>query len=222
MHVSNVWLFEDDQGHQFLIDTGETGERLFLRMELLLSRMLRPNALTAVLLTHRHRDHAGNAVWLREKFGCPVFCHDADAQYLNGDPVPQKLCDQPMPLMHKTLCMLEDKRPAKCPIDDTYSEGPWRWGFYVIPTPGHTEGSVMLYHEPTRTLFSGDSIVVGYPPFRMFTQLSLAKAEYSLDVVKCHQSVKDFLADPPPIKRLCSGHGALIDTDVPTKLAGLL
>src|ERR671919_3122598 len=43
-----------------------------------------PADVDAVLITHHHRDHAGNAEQLRLS-GAQVFSHPADAPYLRGE-----------------------------------------------------------------------------------------------------------------------------------------
>jgi glyoxylase-like metal-dependent hydrolase (beta-lactamase superfamily II) len=221
VRISNVWLFSDDQGHRFLIDTGDVVERPMLWGCLARWGVRRKGDLTAVLLTHRHRDHAGNAAWLRRTYDAPVICHQDDAPQLEGQVRPRPLSDRPIPLHHKALCFLEDRRPAVCPVDETFDEGPWKWGFEVVHVPGHTEGTVMLYHRPTRTLFSGDAIVAGIPPLRLFDHLLLAKFEYSLDVELCHNKVRGFLNSPPQIDRLCPGHGPAMTRNVPARLSEL-
>jgi len=221
VYISNVWLLKDQQGRRFLIDTGDATERLALQYSLHLLEIANPGDLTAVLLTHRHRDHAGNAAWLRRRYQCPVICHPADAPFLEGLARPRPLAVQPMALLHKALCTIEDHRPARCLVDDTYHLGKWRWGFEVYPVPGHTEGSVMLYHRPTAALFSGDAIITGIPPFRFFDHLRLAVPEYSPEVERCHESVRKFLEDPPEIKYLCAGHGPMVSKEVNARLQAL-
>jgi glyoxylase-like metal-dependent hydrolase (beta-lactamase superfamily II) len=170
--IGNLWLLEH-AGSRFLIDTGHALERPSLLAELMVQGGIHgPGDLTAILLTHRHGDHAGNAAWMRKRFGARVYCHENDAAALQGRSVPSAGADdrsregarrRKRRLHERWLAAYEDRAPAFCEIDGVYAEGAWQWGFQVIPTPGHTEGSAMLYHEPTRTLFSGDALLVGPP-----------------------------------------------------------
>ncbi|MGK5088230.1 MBL fold metallo-hydrolase [Bdellovibrionota bacterium FG-2] len=57
--ISNVWLLEDSMDRKFLIDTGYVLERPILRLSLWNAGVRAPGDLTAILLTHRHADHAG-------------------------------------------------------------------------------------------------------------------------------------------------------------------
>lgn len=168
--IGNLWLLESGT-ERFLIDTGHPLERPSLLAELMLKGGIRqPGDLTAILLTHRHNDHAGNAAWMRKRFGTRVYCHENDAAALQGrvsggarEVSTGETARPKGRFFEQWMAAYEDKVPALCEIDDVYSEGAWRWGFQVIPVPGHTEGSVMLYHAPTRTLFTGDAILVGAP-----------------------------------------------------------
>lgn len=218
--ASNIWLLDDGDGRRFLIDCGHSLERFALKRALWRARIRVNGDLDAVLLTHRHSDHAGNAAWLRDRFGCPVICHENDAPILSGKQPAPKLQRDLGTFYDKWMCRLEDRHPAICPVDDVYTDGPWRWGFTMYKAFGHTEGSSLLFHEPTRSLFSGDAILAGIPAQRIFEYLGLAVAAYSLDVKLCHRLTLDFLADPPPIDHLCSGHGPFIQRKTAQKLQG--
>lgn len=219
---SNTWLLEDPaQGHRFLIDTGHALERLPLLAALWKSGVRAPGDLTAVLLTHRHSDHAGNAAWIRKHFGAPVFCQERDAVILRGDKPAQPLKRANTVFYKKWLCEAEDHRPAVSEVDDVFSEGSWRWGFRVTSVPGHTEGSVMIHHERTKTLFCGDSILVGFPLARKSKTLRFADPDFSEEPTVALRSVRKYLQELPPTEILCSGHGPAVDEQAFQKLKKL-
>jgi glyoxylase-like metal-dependent hydrolase (beta-lactamase superfamily II) len=245
--IANIWLLEDSSGRKFLVDSGHPIERPQLLANLWLAGIRMPGDLTAVLLTHRHSDHAGNAAWLRKRFGARVICHENDAAALSGrssaPPLVRRDADSvslfgKQKLYERILCAYEDRAPAHCEVDELYDEGAWKWGFRVVPVPGHTEGSVMLYHEPSRTLFSGDAILVGNPLPRLMAalgplgagvraagfdkRLRLAEAGFSQDAPSCHLAVRRFLRQMPPVDVLCSGHGPALDEAAQSRLARLL
>jgi glyoxylase-like metal-dependent hydrolase (beta-lactamase superfamily II) len=165
--ISNTWLLTDPRGRRFLIDSGHPLERLPLTSALLRAGVRGPGDITAILLTHRHCDHAGNAAWIRKRFGARVYIHEFDAAALEGRVSSPPLCggtsgDQAF--YEKWLCQYEDKFPAHCEVDGVFGDQGGDatfngFGFKVIPTPGHTEGSVMFHHEASATLFSGDAIL---------------------------------------------------------------
>ncbi len=222
VNISNVYLLRDKRGRNFLIDTGDMGERVLLRWNLWRWGIRNPGDLTAVLLTHHHRDHAGNAAWVRKTFGCPVVCHAADAPFLEGTAPPPPLSGRPMGLFYRVACGLQDLQPAICPIDETFQRGPWKYGFHIYPAPGHTDGQSMIYHQPTQTLFSGDAILVGYPPLRIGQKLRLAMAEYSPNVNMCHEATLRFIRRMPEVQRLCPGHGPMLTEQATLKIRALL
>ncbi len=218
--IANVWLLTDAEGHNFLIDTGHRLERHALARSLRRAGIER-GGLTAVLLTHRHSDHAGNAAWLRDELGCGVICHAADAATLSdGAPVARLAGRGANPIV-ETLCEVEDRFPARSPIDEVYDEGQWRWGFEVIPAAGHTAGSALLFHEPTGSLFTGDALLSGFPVQRFRARLSLAIPAFSEDARACHRAVLAFLAEERPCQTLCAGHGPKLCDRVPELLGRL-
>ncbi len=218
--IANTWLFSDGEGHTFLVDTGHRLERRSLAVSLRRAGVRR-GELTAVLLTHRHSDHAGNAAWLRDELRCPVICHAADAATLGGtEPAPQ-LARRGANAAYDALCRVEDRFPARSPVDEVYDEGDWRWGFEVIPVAGHTRGSALLFHEASGTLFTGDALLSGVPVQRLVARLTLAIPGFSEDVDACHRATRSFLREGRPIRTLCAGHGPRVTRRLPELLEAL-
>ena len=210
VRISNAWLLEDDEGRRFLIDTGHRLERPALVRELRRAGVRGPGDLAAILLTHRHSDHAGNAAWLRERFRCPVVAHPDDGAILDGSARPAPLAGRGAKHVHDVLCKIEDRFPARSAVDEALDDGDARWGFRAVSVSGHTEGSVLLLHEASGALFSGDAILAGFPAQRTFRYVRLAVEEYSLDAAECHRRTRAFLADGPPVRLLCAGHGPML------------
>lgn len=220
---SNVWLMElPGESKRVLIDTGHSLERVGLMAALWKAGVRMRGDLHGVLLTHRHSDHAGNAAWLRKHFGAPVFCQEKDAAYLQGNKTPSALKRGVAPFYKEWLCGIEDKHPAVTEVDDVFSEGLWKWGLRVSSVPGHTEGSVMIHHEKTATLFSGDSIIVGSPVTRNSKKLRAADPDFSEEPESALRSIKRYLQSLPPTEILCSGHGPILDEQTFQRLKKLL
>jgi glyoxylase-like metal-dependent hydrolase (beta-lactamase superfamily II) len=220
---SNVWLLElPSLGKRVLIDTGHGLERVGLIGSLWRAGVRMRGDLHGILLTHRHSDHAGNAAWLRKHFGAPVFCQEKDAAYLQGTKTASLLARGVAPFYKDWLCGFEDKHPATTEVDEVFSEGLWKWDLRIQSVPGHTEGSVMIHHEKTATLFSGDSILVGSPGNRKSKKLRVADPDYSEEPEGALRSVKRYLQNLPPTEILCSGHGPIVDEQTFQKLKKLL
>ena len=220
--VTNVWFLKDSEGRTFIIDTGDATERMALRWSLYKAGLKNPGDVTAILLTHRHRDHAANAAWLRERFKCPVICHANDKPYLDGSEKTPALANRPIPLPFKLVCKVQDILPPQCPVDEIYKPAEWKWDFTVYEAFGHTEGSVMLYHQTSQTLFSGDAILSGLPFTWAYRRLQLAMPEFTPEVQSAHESVKKLIPELPPIKRLCPGHGPVVEGDINAMLLDMI
>ncbi len=218
VHIANAWILADGEGRRFLIDTGHRLERAGLKRSLRRAGITKPGDLTAVLLTHRHSDHAGNAEWVRNRYDCPVICHESDADALSGAREPMRLSGRGAPLLHEFLCNVEDRFLARCTVDEHLTAGDWRWGFEVVHVGGHTEGSVLLLHRPTGALFTGDALLAGAPAQRVRANLQLAMPVYSVDAAACRRAVLGYLATTPDIKKLCSGHGPMVEAGLGRRL----
>ena len=220
--VSNVWLLTDAEGRRFLIDTGVRAERSAIMSSLHRAGIRNPGDLTAVLLTHRHCDHAGNAAWIRDQLGCPIVCHAYDARVLRGDVSTPSLQRGIGSFFDKVCCAVEDRFSVRLPIDEELGLGAWRYGFEIIPAFGHTEGSILIYHAPTGTLFTGDALLTCVPPLRTHEKFGLAIPAYSIDAEMCHAHTLAFLRKPPLVHQLCAGHGPFVGKRAARKLAAFL
>lgn len=210
VRISNSWLLTDDAGRRFLIDTGHALERRALAKELRRAGVRGKGDLSAVLLTHRHSDHAGSAAWLRERYRCPIVAHPDDAAVLDGSARGPTLAGRGQKHVHGVLCRFEDRFPARSKVDEVLDDGESRFGFRAISAAGHTDGSVLLFHEESGALFSGDAILAGPPVQRAWSRLRFAVPDYSIDAAECRRRVLGFLADDPPVRTLCAGHGPIV------------
>ncbi len=158
---TNVFLLRGDEGF-ILVDTGPPG-----KSDLILGRLgehgVAPDDIRLILLTHGHTDHYGSAAALRERTGAPVAIHALDADAVRqGIHRPDSL--QPTRRLVAFLMRISSVRnlavPDRAPAfePDSVFEGEQRLDEYglagrVIPTPGHTHGSVSVL------LDSGEAIV---------------------------------------------------------------
>lgn len=206
VRISNVFLLDGGPGDRWLIDTGHWCERATLALELRNAGVW-PSELTGVLLTHRHSDHAGNARWLREKFGVPIHAHRADAEILDGT--------KPLPYMERGegsaiagfLAQFENRWPARVPVDRALDDGDTIGSLEVHWVPGHTEGSVFYRHGETRSLLSGDTLLTAIPPLVVRKGLALPYPTFTRDMQQARASIRAFHERAIDYERLLPGHG---------------
>ncbi len=140
-----------------------------------------------VILTHYHRDHLGIVQSLRDAGAdLEVWAHAADAPMIEGfsleaqqriDDTNRLLLEHGAPedlLMRQTARLRSWLRaePPMCrptAVDRLVSDGdriPFKdFELEVLHAPGHTAGHILLHHDDSGTLLSGDHIMVGTVPY---------------------------------------------------------
>ena len=100
------------------------------------------------VVTHAHIDHIASALTLKEITGAPIHFNQADLPQLAMMDVQAGWFDLPVPKVAPP-----DHSPADA---DTISiRG---LDAQVLPTPGHTEGSLCLYFPTHALLLAGDTL----------------------------------------------------------------
>jgi glyoxylase-like metal-dependent hydrolase (beta-lactamase superfamily II) len=160
------WYLLESGGRLTVLDAGLPGDwRAFSSALSRLGRSL--SDIDAVLVTHHHPDHAGNAERIRAA-GARVLAHPADAPYLRGE---RRLSSRGVVrylwhpwyavYMAHLLANRVTRVPAVAELDELADgevidvPGSPR----VIHAPGHTAGSCALFLEDRSLLFSGDALV---------------------------------------------------------------
>ena len=161
----NVFGVTHSDGTWTLIDAAlaKTGTRIRHWAEATYHRP--PNA---IVLTHGHPDHVGDAAELADAWDCPIFAHELEAPYLTGKqayPAPDWRAGGGL------MSLLSTAFP-KGPFDlgnrlkllpDDGAEVPELPGWTLFHTPGHTPGHVSFFRESDRTLIVGDAFCTTKP-----------------------------------------------------------
>ena len=152
---SNVFLVEADDGQLALVDCGFASSAAAIERELASLASGRP--LSAILLTHRHSDHAGAAEAVRKATGASVIAGRADCT----------ASDEGM-VLFPTLGRSHFGRrfrmiggqPLAIPVANAI-ENPTDVlpGIRAVPTPGHTPGSVCFVVDRLGAAFVGDLVI---------------------------------------------------------------
>ncbi|MBN1691442.1 MAG: MBL fold metallo-hydrolase [Dehalococcoidia bacterium] len=165
---------------------------------------IKPSDISIILITHGHYDHYGSAAALKQKTGAPVAVHREDVEALrtgvNPKLIPIGLKGKIMVGMSGLLKMPEiDGMEPDILIEGDTDLAPYGLAGRIVPTPGHTRGSVSVFLEGG-CAFVGDLIFGGLIRKRApgFPYFGYDQAE----IYRSMQKVLDF--DP---KIIYAGHG---------------
>ena len=129
-------------GPRYLIDPGADDPAEQARLFSVIDEQRQAGqTLTAILLTHHHRDHVGAALACAERYKLPIFAHAVTAENLRGK----------VPI---ALHLAEGDRLdlGLCPADGG------RWTLNVMHTPGHASGHLVFADSFYGLLFVGDMV----------------------------------------------------------------
>ena len=131
---SNIYFL--DLKEKIIIDAGPKAYRAVVEEEL--SKVVSLDKIDRVIFTHLHYDHIGNfSLFPNAKFYTSaeeIKLLEKNKMYAVGDPL-----------------LAKEFKVKLHPLKDFL-------GLKVIDTPGHTKGSVCLYYEKEKVLFSGDTV----------------------------------------------------------------
>lgn len=165
-----------------IIDPGAEPEKIIKAIK---ENNLHPIAL---INTHGHVDHIGANLEIKNKFGLPLYLHQADLNLLQQ--------------AHKgELSFFIQAKPSP-PPDEFLEDGQeiefGHCKLKVIHTPGHTPGSVSLYGEGL--LFSGDTLFNGG-----VGRTDLPGGDWS----ELQKSLKEKILSLPDETEVLPGHGPM-------------
>jgi hydroxyacylglutathione hydrolase len=122
-----------------------------------------PERIKHIFLTHAHADHAGGAASLAERLGAQVYLSELEREAL-------ETADEEalgLSIARRNGFYPEDYRLRPCKVDVTLrGDERLRCGdleLVVIPTPGHSTGSVCFLVDTGEgaALFAGDTVFAG-------------------------------------------------------------
>lgn len=119
----------------------------------LIADHIREHSLTveAVINTHAHFDHIGAVAELTNRFHCSFYLHSADKRLLRSANLYMTVFAGEKPVKIPSVDVELDRIPSPLVLGDL--------SVVVIPTPGHTEGSVCFLIG--NHLFTGDTLLKG-------------------------------------------------------------
>lgn len=145
-------------------------------------------AVKYIINTHGHMDHISGNLKIKRRTGAEIAIHCYDADMLT-DP-------------KKNLSMMLGLNVVSPPPDIILQDGDEiRVGYLrikVIHTPGHTSGSISLYIEEEKAIFTGDTLFAG-----SIGRTDLPGASYE-EIIS---SIKGKLLRLPDETKVYPGHG---------------
>ena len=177
----NAWIVRaEGRGDCVVIDPGDEYPKL--------NQAIGGRRVAAMLLTHGHFDHIMAVGELQQATGAPAYVSTEDAEMLDD---PRK----------NGLLGLMGGATMPGPVIRALPFGEKLFvagmDFEILPTPGHSKGSVCLYLPAEGALFSGDTLfLAGYGRMDL----------YGGSPMEMRESLKRLFALPPET-RVYPGHG---------------
>ncbi|MCE4026025.1 MBL fold metallo-hydrolase [Microbacterium sp. Au-Mic1] len=158
-----------------LIDTGYPGDADAVRASLREAGYAIPD-LTAILLTHGHGDHLGNAAALAAEAGCPVYSDPAELPNIRRQILEQVAVPDLIPHLFRrgvlrwALHAIRAGGKSAAPVAAVSAfpdaaEARGRFGVEIVPVPlpGHTRGHTAYLLPAHDVLVAGDALVTAHP-----------------------------------------------------------
>ena len=219
----NVYFIGRPGGRWAVVDTGIPGRarQIIAAADARFGGGARPEA---IVLTHGHFDHAGNALELAEHWDVPIYAHHPEWPYITG----RSSYPPPDPTIGGAIGFLSRFMPSR-PYNFgvrirelTGRQVPGVSGWEWLPTPGHSPGHVSLFRPSDRVLLAGDAFATmdmesWFGLATKVQKLSRAGAPFNSDWDATAASVRTLSALRPNV--VACGHGVPIsDSEAPARL----
>jgi len=149
-----VYLIFGNKIH--LIDSGVAGAESTI-WEYIKEQNREPEEVSSLILTHSHPDHIGAARIIKKQSNCKVIAHKNEQEWIED--TEQQYKDRPVPGFQM---LVEGSVNVDRFVDDgEILELEQDLICQIIHTPGHSKGSISLFFEKEKSLFTGDALA--YP-----------------------------------------------------------
>jgi glyoxylase-like metal-dependent hydrolase (beta-lactamase superfamily II) len=214
IRYANIFLIVEE--HLTLIDTGFMGSTPAV-VNFIHKLGRSPEEIGLVILTHNHIDHFGGLAELRKLTNAKVAAPRVDfaierdiLPYPAGDYL-GKLLKVPAlsPIKHRLALQAKD-------VDILLDGGevfPVLGGLQVVPTPGHTAGSISLYAPQKKLLFVADALNKRHDILRLPLKTATTELTQTIASIKKMAQLD--------IDVICFGHGRPIAEDANGRLSRL-
>ncbi len=142
-----------------IIDAQDRSDQAELVLELMRLHKLDPNDAKYIIITHADRDHVGGLSHLKHVTGAKIVAHDEEAKRIESLMQPGGFAGA------RSGPFQPYKVDVKVEKDMTFEVGDL--SLELILTPGHTAGSMCIYHKETKSLISGDVVLGTGAPYKV-------------------------------------------------------
>lgn len=210
-----------DDNEMILIDCGYPNF-LTLIEESAIKNGIDLSKLTKLIITHHDFDHMGSAADFKRKYpNVKILSSIIDEKYINGKEKSLRL--QQAELIYDKLPeeqnegalsfqkMLESIENIE--VDMLLKDGDkfdWCGGMEIIETPGHMPGHISIYAKESKTIISGDALVIEN------NKLTIANPNYTLDLGEAKESIYKF--SNYDIDKIICYHGGIYTEEIKSSL----
>lgn len=139
----NCYLaINEETNESIIIDPGSSPDRIKAGIE------KSGTTPVAILLTHGHFDHAGQAEEIAKTYGIKIYAHEAERETLENPSINLSADMIFRPASYHADVYLKDNQEVELA----------GLSFKCIFTPGHTPGGCCYYFEKEGIVFTGDSL----------------------------------------------------------------
>jgi glyoxylase-like metal-dependent hydrolase (beta-lactamase superfamily II) len=171
------------------------------------------NKLTKIIITHHDFDHMGALEEFKREYpNIEVLSSMEEEKYISGkekslrlqqaEAIYYKLPEEQKETaasFEKLLRSIRNVEVDVCLRDkDSF---PWCGGVEIIATPGHMPGHISIYLKESKTLISGDALVIEND------KIGIANPQYTLDIAEAKKSIDKLLNYE--IDRIICYHGGI-------------
>jgi glyoxylase-like metal-dependent hydrolase (beta-lactamase superfamily II) len=142
---SNIYIIKSEKAVLLDCGTGGNHDRVLSKLK----DIMNPEDMNTIVLSHRHFDHTGGAEPLQKALNAEILVHETAADALRqGDDVTTAAAafGKSFPKLEVTALNEGDE----IDLGDVKLK--------VLHIPGHSICSMALFHEKSKTLFSGDTV----------------------------------------------------------------
>lgn len=167
------WIIVRDGSGFILIDSGYPGDT-DLVLKSIEHAGLKPANARAILITHGHVDHTGQAALFSRTFGTPILCSPEELAHVQGHEKHQVGLGEVLvrAWRPRVLCWMRHAiRAGALNADPATEARAWTaerlrnlpGSPEAILVAGHTPGNASIYFRGAGVIATGDSLVTGHP-----------------------------------------------------------